>query len=90
MVTAIVSVMTASVPRDVANDGEINLRWSHPASAGLKEKPFGRLRCGIKKVLIPGKMRNAKDLADIPATVEERASKSFPSAVWAKCCAMRW
>ena len=71
MATAIVSVLTGiPVRRDIAMTGEVTLRGRVLPIGGLKEKLLAALRGGIKKVLIPEE--NAKDLADIPATREER------------------
>jgi ATP-dependent Lon protease len=69
MVTVIVSMLTGiPVKRDVAMTGEITLRGRVLPIGGLKEKLLAALRGGIKKVLIP--QDNAKDLADIPASVK--------------------
>jgi ATP-dependent Lon protease len=69
MATAIVSVITAiPVRRDIAMTGEVTLRGRVLPIGGLKEKLLAALRGGIKKVLIPEE--NAKDLADIPASVK--------------------
>ena len=69
MATAIVSVMTGiPVRRDVAMTGEVTLRGRVLPIGGLKEKLLAALRGGIKKVLIPEE--NAKDLAEIPASVK--------------------
>jgi len=69
MTTAIVSVLTGiAVRKDIAMTGEITLRGRVLPIGGLKEKLLAALRGGIKKVLIP--QDNAKDLADIPASVK--------------------
>ena len=69
MATVIVSMLTGiPVRRDVAMTGEITLRGRVLPIGGLKEKLLAALRGGIKKVLIPED--NAKDLADIPASVK--------------------
>ncbi len=69
MATVIVSMMTGiPVRRDLAMTGEITLRGRVLPIGGLKEKLLAALRGGIKKVLIPED--NAKDLADIPASVK--------------------
>ncbi|ALA18876.1 MULTISPECIES: endopeptidase La [Chelatococcus] len=69
MATAIVSTLTGiPVRRDVAMTGEVTLRGRVLPIGGLKEKLLAALRGGIKKVLIPED--NAKDLADIPASVK--------------------
>ncbi len=69
MATVIVSMLTGiPVKRDVAMTGEITLRGRVLPIGGLKEKLLAALRGGIKTVLIPAD--NAKDLADIPASVK--------------------
>jgi ATP-dependent Lon protease len=69
MASAIVSVMTGiPLHRDVAMTGEVTLRGRILPIGGLKEKLLAALRGGIKKVLIPEE--NAKDLAEIPASVK--------------------
>ena len=69
MATAIISTMTGiAVRRDVAMTGEVTLRGRVLPIGGLKEKLLAALRGGMKKVLIPEE--NAKDLAEIPASVK--------------------
>jgi ATP-dependent Lon protease len=69
MATVIVSMLTGiPVKRDIAMTGEITLRGRVLPIGGLKEKLLAALRGGIKKVLIP--QDNAKDLAEIPASVK--------------------
>ena len=69
MATAIVSAMTGiAVRRDLAMTGEVTLRGRVLPIGGLKEKLLAALRGGMKKVLIPEE--NAKDLAEIPASVK--------------------
>ncbi len=69
MATVIVSMFTGiSVKHDIAMTGEVTLRGRVLPIGGLKEKLLAALRGGIKKVLIPED--NAKDLADIPASVK--------------------
>ena len=69
MATAIVSVLTGiPVRRDIAMTGEVTLRGRVLPIGGLKEKLLAALRGGIKTVLIPEE--NAKDLAEIPASVK--------------------
>jgi len=69
MATVIVSMLTGiPVRRDVAMTGEITLRGRVLPIGGLKEKLLAALRGGLKKVLIPEE--NAKDLAEIPASVK--------------------
>jgi ATP-dependent Lon protease len=69
MATAIVSVLTGiPVRHDIAMTGEVTLRGRVLPIGGLKEKLLAALRGGVKKVLIPEE--NAKDLADLPASVK--------------------
>jgi ATP-dependent Lon protease len=69
MATVIVSMMTGiPVKHDIAMTGEITLRGRVLPIGGLKEKLLAALRGGIKTVLIPEE--NAKDLAEIPASVK--------------------
>ena len=69
MATAIVSIMTGiPVHRNIAMTGEVTLRGRVLPIGGLKEKLLAALRGGLEKVLIPEE--NAKDLADIPASVK--------------------
>jgi ATP-dependent Lon protease len=69
MATAIVSVLTGiPVRRDIAMTGEVTLRGRVLPIGGLKEKLLAALRGGLKTVLIPED--NAKDLADLPASVK--------------------
>ena len=70
MVTSIVSSLTGiPVRADVAMTGEVTLRGRVLAIGGLKEKLLAALRGGIKIVLIPEE--NRKDLAEIPANIQE-------------------
>jgi ATP-dependent Lon protease len=70
MVTSIVSTLTgAAVRPDIAMTGEVTLRGRVLAIGGLKEKLLAALRGGITTVLIPEE--NVKDLAEIPANVQE-------------------
>ena len=69
MATTIVSVMTGiPIHADIAMTGEVTLRGRVLPIGGLKEKLLAALRGGLRKVLIPEE--NAKDLADIPASVK--------------------
>ncbi len=70
MVTAMVSTLTGiAVRRDVAMTGEVTLRGRVLPIGGLKEKLLAAQRGNITTVLIP--QENAKDLAEIPASVKE-------------------
>ncbi len=70
MVTAMVSTLTGiPVRADIAMTGEVTLRGRVLAIGGLKEKLLAALRGGIKTVLIPEE--NRKDLAEIPANIQE-------------------
>jgi len=69
MATVIVSTFTGiPIRRDIAMTGEITLRGRVLPIGGLKEKLLAAMRGGLKTVLIPEE--NAKDLADIPASVK--------------------
>jgi len=69
MTTAIVSALTnRKVRRDVGMTGEVTLRGRVQAIGGLKEKSIAGHRSGIKTILIP--KENAKDIDDIPQTVQ--------------------
>jgi ATP-dependent Lon protease len=70
MVTAMLSTLTGiPVRRNVAMTGEVTLRGRVLPIGGLKEKLLAALRGGITTVLIPAE--NAKDLAEIPASVKD-------------------
>ena len=70
MVTSIVSTLTGiPVRADVAMTGEVTLRGRVLPIGGLKEKLLAALRGGITTVLIPEE--NRKDLAEIPANIQE-------------------
>lgn len=69
MTTAIVSAFTnRKVRRDVGMTGEVTLRGRVQAIGGLKEKSISAHRSGIKTIIIP--KENAKDIDDIPQTVQ--------------------
>lgn len=70
MVTSIVSTLSGiPVRADVAMTGEVTLRGRVLPIGGLKEKLLAALRGGITTVLIPEE--NRKDLAEIPANIQE-------------------
>lgn len=76
MATALVSALTGiPVRQDVAMTGEITLRGKVLPVGGLKEKLLAALRLGIRVVLIP--KDNEKDMADIPAEVQEALEIHF-------------
>jgi ATP-dependent Lon protease len=65
-----VSTLTGiPVRADIAMTGEVTLRGRVLAIGGLKEKLLAAMRGGIKTVLIPEE--NRKDLAEIPANIQE-------------------
>jgi ATP-dependent Lon protease len=68
IVTSLVSALLhASVRKDVAMTGEINLRGRVLPIGGLKEKVLAAYRADIKTVICP--KENEKDLHDIPKNV---------------------
>ncbi|WP_139902791.1 endopeptidase La [Clostridium thermarum] len=68
LTTALASLITGiSVDSKLAMTGEITLRGSVLPIGGLKEKLFGAVRAGVKKVLIPAD--NVADLKDVPKEI---------------------
>lgn len=68
---ALASLITGiSVDSKLAMTGEITLRGAVLPIGGLKEKLFGAVRAGIKKVLIP--IDNVADLKDVPVEIKEQ------------------
>lgn len=73
LTTAIYSAFkNKPVRNDVAMTGEITLRGNVLPIGGLKEKSISAHRSGIKKIIIP--KDNAKDIDDIPKSVQDRKS----------------
>jgi ATP-dependent Lon protease len=71
LVTALASLVTGiSVDSKIAMTGEVSLRGAVLPIGGLKEKLFGAVRAGIKKVLIP--VDNAADLKDVPSEIKDQ------------------
>lgn len=69
--TALASLaLNMPVDSHIAMTGEITLRGDVLPIGGLKEKLFGALRAGVKKVLIP--YDNKSDLHDVPASVKDQ------------------
>ncbi len=70
LATALISALTGRPTRhDLVMTGEITLRGKVLPIGGLKEKMLAAHRAGIRTFLLP--KGNAKDLAEIPATVRE-------------------
>ncbi|WP_163193511.1 endopeptidase La [Clostridium thermarum] len=68
LTTALASLITGIfVDSKLAMTGEITLRGSVLPIGGLKEKLFGAVRAGVKKVLIPAD--NVADLKDVPKEI---------------------
>ena len=60
---------------DVAMTGEITLRGKVLPIGGVKEKLLAAHRAGIRTVILP--KDNQKDLADIPANIQEEFTVHF-------------
>jgi ATP-dependent Lon protease len=76
MATSLVSALTRIPVRcDVAMTGEITLRGKVLPIGGVKEKLLAAHRAGIRTVILP--MDNKKDLADIPANIQEDFTVHF-------------
>jgi len=72
----VVSVLTRiPVHRTVAMTGEITLRGKILAIGGVKEKVLAAHRMGCEIVVLP--RDNEKDLADIPANVQQEIGLRF-------------
>jgi ATP-dependent Lon protease len=76
LATAVASALTKiPVRRDVAMTGEITLRGKVLPIGGVKEKLLAAHRAGSHTVILP--RDNEKDLADIPATIQQELSLRF-------------
>ncbi|MCZ6905012.1 MAG: endopeptidase La [Acidobacteria bacterium] len=73
LATTLVSALTKiPVRRDVAMTGEITLRGKVLPIGGVKEKLLAAHRAGIHNIILP--RDNEKDLADIPANIQDELS----------------
>ena len=73
LATTLVSALTKiPVRRDVAMTGEITLRGKVLPIGGVKEKLLAAHRAGIHNIILP--RDNQKDLADIPAAIQDELS----------------
>ena len=73
LATTLVSALTKiPVRRDVAMTGEITLRGKVLPIGGVKEKLLAAHRAGIQEIILP--RDNQKDLADIPAAIQDELS----------------
>jgi ATP-dependent Lon protease len=76
LATAVASALTKiPVRRDVAMTGEITLRGKVLPIGGVKEKLLAAHRAGSHTVILP--RDNEKDMADIPATIQQELSLRF-------------
>lgn len=70
MATSLISALTGiPVRSDVAMTGEITLRGKVLPIGGVKEKLLAAHRAGIRTIILP--KDNQKDLADVPANIQE-------------------
>jgi ATP-dependent Lon protease len=80
LATALVSALTKiPVRRDVAMTGEITLRGKVLPIGGVKEKLLAAHRAGILTIILP--RDNEKDLADIPANIQQEMTIRFVDKV---------
>jgi ATP-dependent Lon protease len=76
LATALISALTKiAVRRDVAMTGEITLRGKVLPIGGVKEKLLAAHRAGSRTIIIP--RDNEKDLADLPANIQEELTIRF-------------
>ena len=74
--TALISALTKiAVRRDVAMTGEITLRGKVLPIGGVKEKLLAAHRAGSRTIILP--RDNEKDLADLPANIQEELTIRF-------------
>jgi ATP-dependent Lon protease len=80
LATAVASALTKiAVRRDVAMTGEITLRGKVLPIGGVKEKLLAAHRAGSRTVILP--RDNEKDLADLPATIQQELNIRFVSSM---------
>jgi ATP-dependent Lon protease len=80
LATAVASALTKiAVRREVAMTGEITLRGKVLPIGGVKEKLLAAHRAGSRTVILP--RDNEKDLADIPATIQQELNIRFVSSM---------
>src|SRR5579862_4708826 len=76
LATALISALTKiAVRRDVAMTGEITLRGKVLPIGGVKEKLLAAHRAGNRTIIMP--RDNEKDLADLPANIQEELTIRF-------------
>ncbi len=76
LATALISALTKiAVRRDVAMTGEITLRGKVLPIGGVKEKLLAAHRAGTRTIILP--RDNEKDLADIPANIQQELTIRF-------------
>jgi len=76
LATTLASALTKiPVRRDVAMTGEITLRGKVLPIGGLKEKLLAAHRAEIRTIILP--KENEKDLADIPANIQQNLKLHF-------------
>jgi len=76
LATALISALTKiAVRRDVAMTGEITLRGKVLPIGGVKEKLLAAHRAGSRTIILP--RDNEKDLADLPANIQEELTIRF-------------
>jgi ATP-dependent Lon protease len=80
LATAVASALTKiAVRREVAMTGEITLRGKVLPIGGVKEKLLAAHRAGSHTVILP--RDNEKDLAEIPATIQQELNIRFVSSM---------
>jgi ATP-dependent Lon protease len=80
LATAVASALTKiAVRREVAMTGEITLRGKVLPIGGVKEKLLAAHRAGTRTVILP--RDNEKDLADLPAAIQQELSIRFVSSM---------
>jgi ATP-dependent Lon protease len=80
LAAAVASALTKiAVRREVAMTGEITLRGKVLPIGGVKEKLLAAHRAGSRTVILP--RDNEKDLADIPAAIQQELNIRFVSSM---------